>query len=116
MIIAGDRYVLTEKEINMYAIEMVLHIKRLQTSDFGGYKCISKNSIGDTEGTIRLYGKACYTFSKIFINLGIAQLLISLKLCLLEMERPGRKGHMDEDLNDVTVGSFLPIIYSQKRG
>lgn len=56
MIIAGDRYVLTEKEINMYAIEMVLHIKRLQSSDFGGYKCISKNSIGDTEGTIRLYG------------------------------------------------------------
>lgn len=57
MIIAGDRYALTEKENNMYAIEMILHIKRLQSSDFGGYKCISKNSIGDTEGTIRLYGK-----------------------------------------------------------
>lgn len=41
----------------MYAVEMVLQIKRLQKSDFGGYKCISKNSIGDTEGTIRLYGK-----------------------------------------------------------
>lgn len=57
MIIAGDRYALTEKENNMYSIEMVLHIRRLQTSDFGGYKCISKNSIGDTEGTIRLYGE-----------------------------------------------------------
>lgn len=41
----------------MYAVEMVLQIKRLQKNDFGGYKCISKNSIGDTEGTIRLYGK-----------------------------------------------------------
>lgn len=80
MIIAGDRYVLTEKEINMYAIEMVLHIKRLQTSDFGGYKCISKNSIGDTEGTIRLYGKAYYTFSKISINLGIAQTFDLIKI------------------------------------
>lgn len=57
MIIAGDRYALTEKENNMYAIEMILHIRRLQSTDFGGYKCISKNSIGDTEGTIRLYGK-----------------------------------------------------------
>ncbi|XP_033150196.1 protein amalgam isoform X3 [Drosophila busckii] len=55
MIIAGDRYSLTEKENNMYSIEMILHIKRLQLTDFGGYKCISKNSIGDTEGTIRLY-------------------------------------------------------------
>ncbi|XP_017009266.2 neurotrimin isoform X2 [Drosophila takahashii] len=75
MIIAGDRYALTEKENNMYAIEMILHIKRLQSSDFGGYKCISKNSIGDTEGTIRLY----------------------------EMERPGtQKKIRDDDLNEVS--------------
>lgn len=57
MIIPGERYQLSEKENSMYAVEMVLQIKRLQKSDFGGYKCISKNSIGDTEGTIRLYGK-----------------------------------------------------------
>ncbi|XP_017029950.1 protein CEPU-1 isoform X2 [Drosophila kikkawai] len=78
MIIAGDRYGLTEKENNMYAIEMVLHIKRLQTSDFGGYKCISKNSIGDTEGTIRLY----------------------------EMERPGKKIRDDEN-NDVSKNEVV---------
>jgi len=75
MIIAGDRYALTEKENNMYAIEMILHIKRLQSSDFGGYKCISKNSIGDTEGTIRLYGKiynmetfTCFVHKSTFKN------------------------------------------------
>ncbi|TMW46573.1 hypothetical protein DOY81_008347 [Sarcophaga bullata] len=80
MIIAGDRYVLTEKEINMYAVEMVLHIKRLQSSDFGGYKCISKNSIGDTEGTIRLY----------------------------EMERPGKKTLLrEEDMNEVTKNEIV---------
>ncbi|XP_017085763.1 neurotrimin isoform X2 [Drosophila eugracilis] len=79
MIIAGDRYALTEKENNMYAIEMVLHIKRLQTSDFGGYKCISKNSIGDTEGTIRLY----------------------------EMERPERKFRNDDDLNEVSKNEVV---------
>ncbi|XP_068154654.1 opioid-binding protein/cell adhesion molecule homolog isoform X2 [Drosophila tropicalis] len=79
MIIAGDRYALTEKENNMYAIEMILHIKRLQSSDFGGYKCISKNSIGDTEGTIRLY----------------------------EMERPGKKNLRDDDLNEVTKNEVV---------
>ncbi|XP_037726158.1 neurotrimin isoform X3 [Drosophila subpulchrella] len=79
MIIAGDRYALTEKENNMYAIEMILHIKRLQSSDFGGYKCISKNSIGDTEGTIRLY----------------------------EMERPGKKTLRDDDLNDVSKNEVV---------
>ncbi|XP_016967034.1 neurotrimin isoform X2 [Drosophila biarmipes] len=79
MIIAGDRYALTEKENNMYAIEMILHIKRLQTSDFGGYKCISKNSIGDTEGTIRLY----------------------------EMERPGKKVFRDDDLNEVSKNEVV---------
>ncbi|XP_020805413.1 neurotrimin isoform X2 [Drosophila serrata] len=79
MIIAGDRYGLTEKENNMYAIEMVLHIKRLQSSDFGGYKCISKNSIGDTEGTIRLY----------------------------EMERPGKKNNRDDDNNDVSKNEVV---------
>ncbi|XP_058977736.1 cell adhesion molecule DSCAML1 [Musca domestica] len=79
MIIAGDRYLLTEKEINMYSIEMVLHIRRLQASDFGGYKCISKNSIGDTEGTIRLY----------------------------EMERPGKKILREEDMNEVTKNEIV---------
>uniref|UniRef100_A0A6P4EF92 Uncharacterized protein LOC108039495 n=1 Tax=Drosophila rhopaloa TaxID=1041015 RepID=A0A6P4EF92_DRORH len=81
MIIAGDRYALTEKENNMYAIEMILHIKRLQLSDFGGYKCISKNSIGDTEGTIRLY----------------------------EMERPGhvKKILRDDDLNEVSKNEVV---------
>ncbi|KAH8272285.1 hypothetical protein KR044_008390, partial [Drosophila immigrans] len=79
MIIAGDRYALNEKENNMYAIEMILHIRRLQSSDFGGYKCISKNSIGDTEGTIRLY----------------------------EMERPGKKNLREEELNEVTKNEVV---------
>lgn len=48
---------MTETDNSMYAIQMVLVIRRLQKSDFGGYKCISKNSIGGIEATIRLYGK-----------------------------------------------------------
>ncbi|XP_050343444.1 lachesin-like isoform X1 [Nymphalis io] len=32
-----------------------LPIRRVTTSDYGTYKCISKNSLGDTEETIKLY-------------------------------------------------------------
>lgn len=57
----------------MYAITMTLTIKHLQKSDFGGYKCISKNSIGGIEATIRLYGKLCtlYIIILIFIFISI---------------------------------------------
>jgi neurotrimin len=57
MIISNDRYLMTETENSMYACTMTLIVKKLQKSDMGGYKCISKNSIGDAEGTIRLYGE-----------------------------------------------------------
>ncbi|GAB0095805.1 neuronal growth regulator 1 isoform X1 [Sergentomyia squamirostris] len=55
MIITNDRYSMTESENSMYAVQMTLVIRKLQKQDFGGFKCISKNSIGDAEGTIRLY-------------------------------------------------------------
>lgn len=35
---------------------MKLTIKNLQNADFGNYRCISKNSLGETEGSIRVYG------------------------------------------------------------
>jgi hypothetical protein len=57
MIISNDRYMMTETENSMYACTMTLVVRKLQKSDMGGYKCISKNSIGDAEGTIRLYGE-----------------------------------------------------------
>lgn len=62
MIIPNDRYAMHETESSMYAVTMTLTIKHLQKSDFGGYKCISKNSIGGIEATIRLYGKLCTLF------------------------------------------------------
>lgn len=36
---------------------MKLTIKGLSMGDFGNYRCISKNSLGETEGSIRVYGK-----------------------------------------------------------
>ncbi|XP_046403254.1 lachesin-like [Ischnura elegans] len=55
MIISNDKYQMTEINSSYYSVQMRLTIRKFDKSDFGGYKCISKNSIGDAEGNIRLY-------------------------------------------------------------
>jgi hypothetical protein len=40
-----------------YKTHMRLFISNIQPSDFGTYKCVAKNPRGETDGTIRLYGK-----------------------------------------------------------
>lgn len=42
---------------NGYKIHMQLTIKTVSAGDYGSYKCIAKNSLGDTDGTIQLYGE-----------------------------------------------------------
>ncbi|KAG8305704.1 hypothetical protein J6590_063279 [Homalodisca vitripennis] len=39
----------------MYKVIMRLTIKALGPGDYGAYKCVSKNSLGDTDGTIKVY-------------------------------------------------------------
>jgi len=50
----GDKYepVLLD---NAYKVHMKLTIRSVGPTDFGSYKCISKNSLGDTDGSIKLY-------------------------------------------------------------
>ncbi|PNF33100.1 hypothetical protein B7P43_G15748 [Cryptotermes secundus] len=45
----------TETTENSYRAHMKLTIRDLREKDFGNYRCISKNSLGETEGSIRLY-------------------------------------------------------------
>ncbi|XP_043505010.1 lachesin-like isoform X2 [Polistes fuscatus] len=54
MILSNEKYTTSIME-NSYRTHMKLHIKNLQAGDFGNYRCISKNSLGETEGSIRLY-------------------------------------------------------------
>lgn len=56
MIISNDKYQMSEITSSGYSVQMKLVVRHIQSSDLGGYKCISKNSIGDAEGNIRLYG------------------------------------------------------------
>jgi neurotrimin len=34
---------------------MKLTIRSIDVNDFGTYKCVAKNSLGDTDGSIKLY-------------------------------------------------------------
>ncbi|KAE9533014.1 hypothetical protein AGLY_009442 [Aphis glycines] len=50
----GDNYDTTLKEIN-YKTEMRLTINQINEEHFGTYHCVSKNSLGATDGTIKVY-------------------------------------------------------------
>lgn len=40
---------------NAYKVAMRLTIKSVSPSDYGSYSCVAKNSLGETDGTIKLY-------------------------------------------------------------
>ncbi|KAF6210795.1 hypothetical protein GE061_013906 [Apolygus lucorum] len=54
MILPTSKYS-SEVQDSSYRIFMKLTVRNLTARDFGSYRCISKNSLGETEGTIRLY-------------------------------------------------------------
>jgi len=52
----SSKYQLRE-EHDSYRTKMKLKIFSLDEKDFGAYKCVAKNGIGEKEGLVRLYGK-----------------------------------------------------------
>ena len=64
MLLSTKKYVTSTTE-NSYRTHMKLTIRHLRDKDFGNYRCIAKNSLGETEGSIRLYGE-CMTTAFIF--------------------------------------------------
>lgn len=54
--IAGERFVPETHETG-YKITMRLTINDVDAQDFGSYRCVAKNSLGDTDGAIKLYRK-----------------------------------------------------------
>jgi hypothetical protein len=45
---------------NGYNKYMMLKIRSASKGDFGSYKCVAKNSLGETDGVIKLDGKLSY--------------------------------------------------------
>lgn len=48
----------TQEIRNGYTTNMKLSLKNLMPKDFGTYVCAAKNSLGETESNVRLYGKS----------------------------------------------------------
>ena len=57
MLIASNRFK-PETNHSGYQTHMMLHIYYLNPQDIGNYKCVSKNSLGEAEGSIRIYKMA----------------------------------------------------------
>lgn len=54
IIVPGDHFVQEVLE-NGYKITMRLTVNDVDIKDFGSYRCVAKNSLGDTDGAIKLY-------------------------------------------------------------
>lgn len=57
LLVSGDKYEAKSEETD-YSKDMVLIIHNVTRSDFGSYKCVAKNSLGETDGLIKLEGKS----------------------------------------------------------
>lgn len=51
-----------------YKVHMKLILRNLDATDYGLYKCISKNSIGETDGTINVYRMYLFRFVICFLR------------------------------------------------
>lgn len=58
MIFSGPKHHLVVNEEG-YKAHMMLTIRSLSPEDYGSYKCVTKNSLGEAEGSMRIYGKLC---------------------------------------------------------
>ena len=59
MVLSTARHRTEDQHHSNYKLDSRLYIKNLEPDDFGSYRCVSKNSLGETEGSIMLYGKSC---------------------------------------------------------
>lgn len=66
MTVSGEKYeaISTDSGYNKY---MILKIRKLSPQDFGSYKCVAKNSLGETDGFIKLDRKCRLLLNTTFL-------------------------------------------------
>lgn len=64
----------------MYETRMSMIVRKFQKDDVGSYRCIAKNSLGEVDSSIRLYGKL-RGWTEIGCGLG------ALEACLMDNKR-----------------------------
>lgn len=83
--VAGGKYDPVLKD-NAYKIHMKLTINSVSPADYGSYKCVSRNSLGDTDGSIKVYRKYNYGVSslKFFSALSLLHSQPALMILVIE--------------------------------
>lgn len=57
MVISSEKYEVQMISRSLFEVKMILLIRNFQRIDLGSYRCIAKNSLGEVDSSIRLYGK-----------------------------------------------------------
>lgn len=63
MIVSSLKYHVQESSKSMYETKMTMIVRKFQKDDVGSYRCIAKNSLGEVDSSIRLYGEFKMHFS-----------------------------------------------------
>lgn len=81
MIVSSAKYNVQEHLHSMYESRMTLTIRKFQHDDIGSYRCIAKNSLGEVDSSIRLYGKLC-SFNSICRRDSVAvEFIVARSMC-----------------------------------
>ena len=57
MIVSSSKYNVQEYTKSSYETKMTMTVKKFEKDDVGSYRCIAKNSLGEVDSSIRLYGE-----------------------------------------------------------
>lgn len=62
MIVSSPKYNVQESSKSSYETRMTVTVRKFQKEDVGSYRCIAKNSLGEVDSSIRLYGEFYYIY------------------------------------------------------
>lgn len=68
MVISSQKYDVQVVTKSLFEVRMTVIVRNLQKEDAGSYRCIAKNSLGEVESSIRLYGNVVIKFYFLYYN------------------------------------------------
>ncbi|XP_028027456.1 limbic system-associated membrane protein-like [Bombyx mandarina] len=71
MLLDGPKYTIREEKAS-YKVSMWLTIRQFSRNDIGTYNCVSTNSLGKSEGTLRLYEIKLNSYQEDFNQISVA--------------------------------------------